>query len=122
MSAAANRKLLLDVFRAIEQRDDKRFRELLHPDFELHGPPSLPYGGNKVAPGVKHRKLFNPERRSEGWIRALWLQTRMKSFFGDSAESARQENDLRARCSAFIKSVKENSPAPRCSTSILWRL
>ena len=48
MSAAANRKLLLDVFRAVEQRDDKRFRELLHPDFELHWPPSLPYGGSKV--------------------------------------------------------------------------
>ena len=29
MSAAANRKLLLGVFRAIEQRDDKRFREQL---------------------------------------------------------------------------------------------
>src|SRR5437660_12422298 len=48
MSAAANRKLLLDVFRAIEQRDDKKFRELLHPDFELHWPPSLPYGGRKA--------------------------------------------------------------------------
>ena len=48
MSVAANRKLLLDVFRAIEQRDDKRFRKLLHPDFELHWPPSLPYGGSKA--------------------------------------------------------------------------
>ena len=48
MSIAANRKLLFDVFRAIEQRDDKRFRKLLHPDFELHWPPSLPYGGSKV--------------------------------------------------------------------------
>ena len=48
MSGAANRKLLLDVFRAIEQRDDKRFRELLHPDFALHWPPSLPYGGSKA--------------------------------------------------------------------------
>ena len=48
MSGAANRKLLLDVFRAIEQRDDKRFRELLLPDFALHWPPSLPYGGSKA--------------------------------------------------------------------------
>ncbi len=48
MSVAANRNLLLDVFRAIEQRDDKRFRELLHPDFALHWPPSLPYGGSKA--------------------------------------------------------------------------
>jgi len=48
MSAVANRKLLLDVFRAIEQRDEKRFRELLHPDFELHWPPSLSYGGSRA--------------------------------------------------------------------------
>ena len=48
MSVAANRKLLLEVFRAIEQRDDRRFRELLHPVFELHWPPSLPYGGSKA--------------------------------------------------------------------------
>jgi ketosteroid isomerase-like protein len=48
VSPAANRKLLLDVFRAIEQRDDKKFRELLHPDFELHWPPSLPYGASKA--------------------------------------------------------------------------
>jgi hypothetical protein len=33
MSIAANRKLLLDVFRAIEQRDDKRFRQLLQSRF-----------------------------------------------------------------------------------------
>jgi ketosteroid isomerase-like protein len=48
MSVAANRQLLLDVFRAIEQRDDKRLRQLLHPDFELDWPPSLPYGGSEA--------------------------------------------------------------------------
>jgi ketosteroid isomerase-like protein len=37
--------LLLDVFSAIERRDDRRFRDLLHPEFEIHWPPSLPYGG-----------------------------------------------------------------------------
>jgi ketosteroid isomerase-like protein len=60
MSAAANRQLLLDVFRAIEQRDDKRFRELLHPDFELHWPASLPYGGNKVRTWSETWEPFQP--------------------------------------------------------------
>ena len=68
MSAAANRKLLLGVFRAIEQRDDKRFRELLHPDFELHWPPSVPYGGNKARTWSETWEPFQPgetERRMD---------------------------------------------------------
>jgi len=68
MSAAPNRKLLLDVFRAIEQRDDKRFRELLHPDFELHWPPSLPYGGSKARTWSETWEPFQPgdtERRMD---------------------------------------------------------
>ena len=47
MSVEKNRKLLLSVFNAIEQRNDQRFSELLHRDFEIHWPPSLPYGSGK---------------------------------------------------------------------------
>jgi len=47
MRIEENRKLLLSVFSAIEQRNDQRFSELLHPDFEIHWPPSLPYGTGK---------------------------------------------------------------------------
>ena len=63
MSVAANRKLLLDVFRAIEQRDDRRFRELLHPVFELHWPPSLPYGGSKARTWSETWEPFQPGER-----------------------------------------------------------
>src|SRR5205814_3516763 len=66
VSVAANRKLLLAVFRAIEQRDDRRFRELLHPDFERHWPPSLPYGGSKAGTWSETWEPFQPgetERR-----------------------------------------------------------
>jgi ketosteroid isomerase-like protein len=45
MTAQENAQLLLDVFSAIESRNDRRFRDLLAPDFELHWPQSLPYGG-----------------------------------------------------------------------------
>ncbi|PYK67796.1 MAG: hypothetical protein DME50_01285 [Verrucomicrobia bacterium] len=47
MSIEENKKLLLSVFTAVEQRNDQRFSELLHPDFEIHWPPSLPYGAGQ---------------------------------------------------------------------------
>jgi ketosteroid isomerase-like protein len=47
MSSEENRKLLLSVFDAIEQRNDQRFSELIHSGFEIHWPPSLPYGAGK---------------------------------------------------------------------------
>jgi ketosteroid isomerase-like protein len=72
MSAAANRKLLLDVFRAIEQRDDKRFRELLHPDFELHWPSSLPYGGSKGVVLWRQRGVSPSGERFEGEVLGLY--------------------------------------------------
>src|ERR1043166_2280195 len=40
-----NSKTILAIFRAIEQRNDARFRSLLQPDFEIHWPRLLPYGG-----------------------------------------------------------------------------
>jgi ketosteroid isomerase-like protein len=47
MSVEEKKELLMSVFAAIEQRNDQRFAELLHPDFEIHWPPSLPYGSDK---------------------------------------------------------------------------
>ncbi len=54
MGVNENVKLLLDVFGAIERRDDQRFRDLLNPAFEIIWPPSLPYGGTSrgVAPAA----------------------------------------------------------------------
>jgi uncharacterized protein len=40
-----NSTTILAVFRAIEERNAEQFRRLLQPDFEIHWPPSLPYGG-----------------------------------------------------------------------------
>jgi uncharacterized protein len=47
MSVEEKKGLLISVFTAIEQRNDQRFAELLHPNFEIHWPPSLPYGSSK---------------------------------------------------------------------------
>jgi uncharacterized protein len=52
MSIKENVKLLLDVFSAIERRDDQRFRELLNPDFGIEWPPSLPYGSTSGGPAA----------------------------------------------------------------------
>jgi len=49
VSIEENTKLVLNVFSSIEERNDQRFSELLHPDFEIHWPPSLPYGPGKSA-------------------------------------------------------------------------
>jgi ketosteroid isomerase-like protein len=51
MSIQDNVTLLLDVFSAIERRDDERFNQLLNRDFQIHWPPSLPYGGAARDPG-----------------------------------------------------------------------
>ena len=49
MGSRENGELLLEIFRAIEQRNDQRFFELTDPDFEIHWPLSLPYGGTSRA-------------------------------------------------------------------------
>jgi hypothetical protein len=48
MSIEKNRKIVLSVFNAIEERNNQRFSELLNPGFEIHWPPSLPYGADKA--------------------------------------------------------------------------
>jgi ketosteroid isomerase-like protein len=47
MSLQKNKELVITVFKAIEQRNDRRFAELLYPGFEIHWPRSLPYGPGK---------------------------------------------------------------------------
>ncbi len=80
-----NRKLLLSVFNAIEQRNDQRFSELLHSDFEIHWPPSLPYGKGKSKTWTETWDPFQPtelERRmdprvvvaNEAEVVVLWRQ------------------------------------------------
>jgi ketosteroid isomerase-like protein/uncharacterized membrane protein YphA (DoxX/SURF4 family) len=41
----ADMRVILEIFSAIERRDQQRFAELCHSDVEFHWPPVLPYGG-----------------------------------------------------------------------------
>jgi ketosteroid isomerase-like protein len=71
MSASKNDQLLLDVFHALEQRDGQRFSALLHPDFEIHWPPSLPYGGKEVTTWTETWEPLQPtqaERKMDARI------------------------------------------------------
>ena len=45
MGTKESSAVVLEVFDAIERRDQKRIARLFHPSIELHWPPSLPYGG-----------------------------------------------------------------------------
>src|SRR5262245_28542298 len=56
-----NSATILAIFRAIEGRDTAKCLALLQPDFEIHWPPSLPYGG--TFPGA--------EPQPRGWA-ATW--------------------------------------------------
>jgi ketosteroid isomerase-like protein len=53
VSGHENVEVVLKAFGAIERRDDQRFLDLLHPDFEILWPPSLPYG--QSSPGLNDK-------------------------------------------------------------------
>jgi ketosteroid isomerase-like protein len=55
-------RVVLETFRAVEDRDVMRLLELYHPELEFHWPPSLPYGGSFRADGAA----------GQGWSEA-WL-------------------------------------------------
>jgi ketosteroid isomerase-like protein len=46
--------IVLEAFRAVEEREEQRLQELYHPEVEFHWTPSLPYGGSSRA-GVRDR-------------------------------------------------------------------
>lgn len=54
MSVDESVAIVLEAFRAVEQRDEQRLQELYHPEVEFHWTPSLPYGGSSRG-GVRAR-------------------------------------------------------------------
>ena len=55
-SLQKNVEVMLEIFHAIERRDQKRMFDLVHTDAEFLWPPSLPYAGAR-----------NPKPGSPGW-------------------------------------------------------
>src|SRR5215831_11345344 len=66
-------KTILAIFRAIEERDAAQFRALLQPDFEIHWPRSLPYGGTfrgverSLVAGAQPGSPCSRPNRKERW-------------------------------------------------------
>jgi uncharacterized protein len=54
---------VLEAFAAVERRDERRLRQIYHPDVEFNWPASLPYGG--VSRGV--REAQDPGRGTARW-------------------------------------------------------
>jgi ketosteroid isomerase-like protein len=72
ISRDKNKELLLEVFRAIEERNDQKFSELLHSDFEIHWPASLPYGEGKPQSAEADSKCRSKSSLKSGeWIRVV---------------------------------------------------
>jgi uncharacterized protein len=62
-------QVVLEVFHAVEERDERRLLELYHSEVEFHWPPSLPYGGSFRAasrsPGQGWLETWAPLQPSE---------------------------------------------------------
>ena len=63
---STNAEVVLDVFRAIEERDQERLYALWHDEVELREPASLPYGGTRRGKELMREQLeSSPE---ETWL------------------------------------------------------
>jgi ketosteroid isomerase-like protein len=65
MSAYESVAIVLEAFRAVERRDERRLSELYHPEVEFHWTPSLPFGGStrrgaKDRPGPSWSEVWEP--------------------------------------------------------------
>lgn len=120
-----NRTVILNIFRAIEQRDEPRLRELFATDLEMHWPISLPYGGTykACAPGrTTWSETWTPlqptdtERRMDARVIAaaaddvvvLWHQR------GVSPEGERFNGEVLGCTNSTTVGLVEH----RCSTSM----
>ncbi|HET7855336.1 MAG TPA: nuclear transport factor 2 family protein [Gaiellaceae bacterium] len=70
MSAGESVSIVLEAFRAVEERDEDRLLELYHPEVEFHWTPSLPFGGSSrgsVArrPGPTWSDVWDPLQPTE---------------------------------------------------------
>jgi ketosteroid isomerase-like protein len=51
--------IVLEAFRAVEQRDEQRLRELCHPEVTFHWPPSLPFGASHAGIGDSWSEVWD---------------------------------------------------------------
>lgn len=122
MSDGKTADIMREIFRAIEQRDQQKLFELFDPDFEIHWPQSLPYGGSArglTPQGKTWSQTWDPlqpteaERRMDARVVAsdgdeavvLWRQrginTKGDRFDGEVLGLYRLRNGKLARAQMF---------------------
>ena len=116
VSIEKNSQIVLDAFKAIERRDDETFRALLHSEFQIHWPPSLPYGGSNAPTWSETWEPLQPtefERKmdarvvasSEDEVVVLWRQRGVSAsgdrFDGEVLGLYRLRNGKLARAQMF---------------------
>jgi ketosteroid isomerase-like protein len=57
--------IVLEAFRAVEQRDEDRLLQLYHPEVEFHWTPSLPFGGSARGRGPTWSEVWSPFQPTE---------------------------------------------------------
>jgi ketosteroid isomerase-like protein len=70
VSASESVAIVLEAFRAVEQRDEQRLFELYHREVEFHWPPSLSFGGSTRGrvtnrPGASWSEVWEPLQPTE---------------------------------------------------------
>jgi ketosteroid isomerase-like protein len=70
MDARESVAIVLEAFKAVEERDEQRLFELYHPEVEFHWTPSLPFGGSthggiRDRPGPSWSQVWDPLQPSE---------------------------------------------------------
>src|SRR5438309_1733143 len=120
-----NSKTILQIFRTIEQRDERnsevcfsrtlKFIGRLHSRMEAHSPVSSPRRTVGVQPG----SLSSPRKQKERWTRASSrLTIAMWWFCGISGVSAPKAFGSTERCLGSTHFEKASSLAHRCFISI----
>jgi ketosteroid isomerase-like protein len=59
VSVKENVSIVLEAFRAVEQRDEQRLRELCHREVSFHWPPSLPFGASHSGVGDSWSEVWD---------------------------------------------------------------
>jgi ketosteroid isomerase-like protein len=54
-----NVSIVLEAFRAVEQRNEQRLREVCHRDVSFHWPPSLPFGASHSGVGDSWSEVWD---------------------------------------------------------------
>ncbi len=117
--------VVLQVFRAVEERNPELAVEVYHDDLEFHWPQPLPYAGSTYglkaslerSPGWRRPGIAFKAKPSASSARALSPRARTRLWCcGTSAGATRPVAGSTLRSWGSTRFATESWPGPRCST------